>query len=89
MTAQQLHRFCRDHNIAIPKSCTLTRQSLYDIVKTQYAKWDKVLSNQSTELHQLITIFDSIDDWNDVCEAKEYLRNKFNLLEPGNEVLVM
>ena len=89
MTAQQLQRFCRSSGIEIPNKCTLTRDSLYSIVKRKYDEWDKVLNDRSTGLPDLLTVFGSLDDCNDICEAKAFCRNKIKLMIPGDEILVM
>ena len=89
MTAQQLQRFCRSSGIEIPNNCTLTRESLYSVVKGKYDKWYKVLNDPSIKLPALKEAFGSIDGCNDVCEAKAFCRNKIKLMEPGDEILVM
>ena len=89
MTAQQLQRFCRSSGVDIPNKCSMTRESLYSLVKAKYDEWDKVLNDPNTELPDLIEAFDSVDDCEDICEAKAFIRNKIKLMLPGDEILVM
>ena len=89
MTAQQLQRFCRSSGVHIPNKCSMTRESLYSLVKAKYDEWNKVLNDPNTELPDLIEAFDFVDDCEDICEAKALIRNKIKLMLPGDEILVM
>ena len=89
MTASQLHRFCLDVGLQLPKTCTKTRESLYYFILPIYEKWDAVLNDPTTEVSDLITAFNYIDDWENVSEAKAFFRERIKLMIPGNEILVM
>ena len=89
MTQSQLNSYVRTQGIEVPTKCSKTRDSLCKLVLKTYSEWHKVLSDEATTIPDIISTIDYIDDWKDASHAKEMMRRKLNLLDPGDESLIM
>ena len=89
MTSAQLLGFIRRLKIELPKKCTKTRQSLCTFVMAVYSKWSDVLCDDNTTIPDLIAVFNIVDDWENIDEAKAFFREKIQLIVPGDEVFIM
>ena len=90
MSQEQLELLLDKLEIDVPESCPKSRQALAKFTLSIYAKWDKVLNNDSISVKTLRNIFkQKCGASSDLAVMKREIQKCIKLIDPGDEILYM